>query len=148
MVTSFTVAPRPCKAFSISLQAVTISAEACSNQGQYTPRVMPSKSARPTSMRLGAGWPSVFGSLGSDPAMTAYMRAASTALPARGPSWSLLQVSGVDPKELVRPKVPLIPTSPQKALGMRMDPPPSAPTAAGQSPAAADAAGPLEEPPV
>jgi hypothetical protein len=41
----------------------------------------------------------------------------------------------------------LIPTSPQTLAGMRMDPPPSLPCAAGASPAATAAAAPPLDPP-
>jgi len=42
----------------------------------------------------------------------------------------------------------LSPTRPQNDAGIRIDPPPSAPSAIGQSPEATAAAEPLEEPPV
>ena len=41
-----------------------------------------------------------------------------------------------------------MPTMPHSAAGMRMEPPPSAPTATGQRPAPTVAAEPLDEPPV
>src|SRR5947209_13636701 len=46
-----------------------------------------------------------------------------------------------------RPRVGFIPTSPQAAAGMRIDPPPSDPVANGTSPAATAAAEPPEDPP-
>src|SRR5690606_38442891 len=46
-----------------------------------------------------------------------------------------------------RPWLGLCPTSPQKAAGMRMDPPPSLAVASGTMPAATAAAEPLEDPP-
>ena len=46
------------------------------------------------------------------------------------------------------PKVGLRPNVPQKADGMRIDPPPSVPTASGTMPAATDAAAPPLDPPV
>ena len=52
------------------------------------------------------------------------------------------------PRSLTRPKVAFNPKTPHIAAGVRIEPPPSAPTAIGQSPAATVAAGPLEEPPV
>jgi hypothetical protein len=47
-----------------------------------------------------------------------------------------------------RPRVGFIPTSPQQAAGMRIEPPPSDPVAHGTSPAATADAEPPEEPPV
>ena len=49
--------------------------------------------------------------------------------------------------KLTRPRVVLIPKTPQKDEGMRMEPPPSLPTATGHSPAARAAPAPPEEPP-
>ena len=49
---------------------------------------------------------------------------------------------------LTRPKVGLRPTTPHRAEGMRIEPPPSAPMAIGTSPAATAAAEPAEDPPV
>lgn len=47
-----------------------------------------------------------------------------------------------------RPRVGFIPTSPQHAAGILIDPPPSDPVAAGTMPAATAAADPPEDPPV
>src|SRR5271165_7293244 len=79
--------------------------------------------------------------------MAAYTRAASSAVAAIGPRWATLQHSGTAPSSLTRPKVGFNPTTPQNAAGIRIDPPPSAPMAAGQRPAATAAADPLELPP-
>jgi hypothetical protein len=46
-----------------------------------------------------------------------------------------------------RPSVGLKPTTPHSAAGIRTDPPPSTPSATGQSPAQTTAADPLDEPP-
>src|SRR5581483_12304508 len=46
-----------------------------------------------------------------------------------------------------RPRVGFIPTSPQHAAGIRMEPPPSAAVAAAASPAATAAADPPDDPP-
>ncbi len=47
----------------------------------------------------------------------------------------------------IRPRVGLIPNRPQTLAGIRIDPPPSLPCAAGASPAATAAAAPPLEPP-
>lgn len=46
-----------------------------------------------------------------------------------------------------RPRLGFSPTSPVAAAGIRTDPPPSDPTAAGSSPAATATAAPLDDPP-
>ncbi len=46
-----------------------------------------------------------------------------------------------------RPRVVLMPTSPQTEAGMRIEPPPSDPGATGTTPAATAAAAPPDEPP-
>src|ERR671912_106868 len=48
----------------------------------------------------------------------------------------------------MRPKEVLYPYTPHQAAGMRIDPPPSVPSASGSSPSATAAALPPEEPPV
>ena len=65
-----------------------------------------------------------------------------------GPMWPTLQHKGAAPCSLTRPKVGLSPTTPQCEAGMRIEPPPSAPSASGARPAATDAALPDDEPPV
>src|SRR5680860_721883 len=47
----------------------------------------------------------------------------------------------------IRPAVPFIPTSPQNAAGMRIEPPPSPPVASGTSPPATADALPADDPP-
>ena len=54
---------------------------------------------------------------------------------------SMWPVSGI------RPSVGLKPTTPQKAAGIRIEPPTSLPTSTGDSPAATAAADPPDEPP-
>jgi hypothetical protein len=49
--------------------------------------------------------------------------------------------------EEMRPRVGLMPNSPQTLAGMRIDPPPSLPWAAGASPEATAAAAPPLDPP-
>src|SRR5947209_19378949 len=49
--------------------------------------------------------------------------------------------------EETRPRLDFIPTMPQQAAGIRIEPPPSDPVAAGTIPAATAAAEPPEEPP-
>ncbi len=61
--------------------------------------------------------------------------------------WSRLKSSGRTPKRLTRPKVGFSPTVPQKAAGMRIDPPVSLPMAANTISAATAAADPPLEPP-
>mmetsp|Transcript_29145 Transcript_29145/g.64427 ORF Transcript_29145/g.64427 Transcript_29145/m.64427 type:complete len:249 (-) Transcript_29145:625-1371(-) len=81
-------------------------------------------------------------------ASTAYSRAQSSTLRAMGPYVATVQSISTPPRPVTRPLVGFRPTVPQKELGMRMLPPPSLPTAKGQSPAATAAALPPEEPPV
>src|SRR5438552_18432697 len=64
-----------------------------------------------------------------------------------GPVWSRDQESGATPYLLTRPKVGLMPVTPQKAEGIRIDPPVSEPVAPRNSPAASPAAEPPLEPP-
>src|SRR5215831_17746886 len=64
-----------------------------------------------------------------------------------GPTWSSDQDSGVTPKRLMRPWVAFKPTMPQKAAGMRIDPPVSVPSEPAHSPAATATPEPLLEPP-
>src|SRR5271165_690584 len=90
-------------------------------------------------MRTG-GWIWVLGSAGSNPAITEYIRATSSAVAAIGPRWPTLGQSGTAPNSLTLPNVGISPTAPQNAAGIRIEPPPSAPIAAGQSPAATAAA--------
>src|SRR4029077_14221187 len=73
--------------------------------------------------------------------------AASSTVRASGPTWSRLQLTGMTPSRLTRPYVGLRPTTPQKAAGMRIEPPVSVPMEPWQSPAETAAADPLDEPP-
>src|ERR1043166_6409146 len=59
-----------------------------------------------------------------------------------GPTWSKVCTFGQTPTRLTRPCVGLRPTMPQKAAGLRMDPPVSEPSATVHIPAAAAAADP------
>ena len=65
-----------------------------------------------------------------------------------GPIASKDEEAGVAPLRLIRLKVGLKPAMPQQAAGTRMEPPVSVPTVKVTSPAATDAALPLDEPPV
>src|SRR5687768_6465178 len=64
------------------------------------------------------------------------------------PTWAMVLLKGTAPRVLTRVWVGLRPTTPQRAAGMRIEPPASAERAMGQRPAATAAADPLEEPPV
>src|SRR5690625_7688493 len=73
--------------------------------------------------------------------------AASATVRAIGPAVERPMKSGLKGPDVTRPRVGLIPKTPQAAAGMRMEPPPSLPWAAGARPAAtAEAAPPLEPP--
>jgi hypothetical protein len=63
-----------------------------------------------------------------------------------GPKWATVPY-GLAGHAGTRPKVGLIPGSPQKLQGMRIDPPPSVPSASGTIPPASAAALPPLEPP-
>eukprot|EP00955_Chlamydomonas_euryale_P084921 364027-Chlamydomonas_euryale.AAC.13 len=65
-----------------------------------------------------------------------------------GPYVATVQSISTPPAPDTRPAVGLRPTTPQNAAGMRIEPPPSVPTAIGHSPAATAAAEPDDEPPV
>ena len=74
-------------------------------------------------------------------------KAASRTVRARGPTWASVGVAAAG-KIGTRPKCALMPKRPQNDDGIRIDPPPSVPSANGISPAATLAAAPAEEPPV
>ena len=91
-------------------------------------------------------WGSENLSLGSGPATTFSTSAASATVVARTPrcdsdSMGLIGKTGMTPQD------GLIPKTPQKAAGIRTDPAPSLPIAAGPRPAATAAAAPPLEPP-
>src|ERR1039458_3765938 len=109
---------------------------------------MPASDAGAASSSSTGGWFREFWSRASGPAMSAYARAQSRTDAAIGPTCATLQQSGAAPNSLTRPNVALMPTRPQNAEGMRIDPPPSAPIATGTRPEATAVAGPLDEPPV
>ena len=82
--------------------------------------------------------------------MTCVMSAASATLRVKGPIWT----SGCPQRkasgrvtEGMRPNDGLKPTVPQKAAGMRTEPPPSVPCASAAMPSATAAALPPEDPP-
>src|SRR6266508_5076255 len=84
----------------------------------------------------------------SCPARTFSMSAASRTSFAIGPRWSVVAVvAGSWPKRLTRPYVGLMPTTPQYAAGMRIDPLLSVPTEPKISDALTAAAEPPLEPP-
>src|SRR5713101_4933665 len=79
--------------------------------------------------------------------MVRRMIATSRTLRASGPTWSKLAARGTTPWRLTLPKVGFNPTTPQRAEGMRMDPPVSVPNEAVAMQAATAAAEPPLEPP-
>ena len=64
-----------------------------------------------------------------------------------GPAWSSVRASGHTPSRLTRPNVGLSPCTWQNALGTRIEPPVSVPSASGARPAASAAPEPPLEPP-
>ena len=86
-------------------------------------------------------------SAGSDPWIASSSSALSATVLASAPN--TLNPSQPSPNGWVdtRPRLGFIPTSPQHAAGIRIDPPPSDPVAHGTMPAATAAAEPPEEPP-
>ncbi len=89
----------------------------------------------------------VNGSPGSEPAMTSSMSAASRTVRAIGP-WVMSPPRGFEFGAFeTRPRDGLMPTTPQQLDGIRIEPPPSEPSAIGQRPAATAAADPPLEPP-
>src|ERR1044071_5973538 len=78
--------------------------------------------------------------------MTPSMSAASATLFAIGPTWATVP-RGEGGHAGTRPKVGLMPKRPENAQGMRIEPPPSVPTASGPMPEATAAAAPPEDPP-
>ena len=63
-----------------------------------------------------------------------------------GPRWATVPIGDAGHAG-TRPNCGLMPTVPVKAAGMRIEPPPSVPTASAPMPAATDAAAPPDEPP-
>src|SRR5215510_16229575 len=63
-----------------------------------------------------------------------------------GPVWETT-ANGLGGEDATRPKVGLIPNTPVKELGMRMEPPPSLPRCSGPMPVAAATAAPALLPP-
>src|SRR5688572_5102434 len=74
------------------------------------------------------------------------MRAAQSTVRLIGPG-TLMSPTPTDGSTGTRPKVGLMPNTPEKAPGMRIEPPPSPETAIGAMPVATDTAAPPEEPP-
>src|SRR5215208_1584910 len=84
-------------------------------------------------------------SRGSDPAITPSMSAPSRTVRLRGPSET--NVPTTDGGNIgTRPKVGLMPKTPQKLAGCRIEPPPSPPVAIGPMPQATAAADPPLDP--
>src|ERR1700685_1846885 len=79
--------------------------------------------------------------------MASSRSAASATVGASGRSVDSPTRSGMSGPPEIRPREGLIPNSPQTLDGIRIDPPPSLPCAAGASPAATAAAAPPLDPP-
>ena len=79
--------------------------------------------------------------------MASSINALSATVRARPPSTASPSQPWVLGSRDTRPRVGFIPTSPQLAAGMRIEPPPSEPVAAGTRPAATAAPDPPDEPP-
>src|SRR5215207_10072481 len=94
----------------------------------------------------GAGPATPNGSRGSYPAIALNSSAASFTERAIGPTCARVGVAEVGHTG-TRPNWPLIPASPVKLHGMRIDPPPSVPSANVVIPAATDATAPALDPP-
>jgi hypothetical protein len=88
------------------------------------------------------------GSASRSSVMTPNASSTSATVAASGPECSSDQHKMGTPSVGTRPNVPLIPTTPLCAAGMRTDPPPSLPSAMGTRPMPTDAPEPVEEPPV
>src|ERR1700677_2572915 len=84
---------------------------------------------------------------GELPAITSSSSAASATVLVMGPSIPKPSTSGTSEPPEIRPRDALIPNSPQTLEGMRMDPAPSLPWAAGARPADTAAAAPPLDPP-
>ncbi len=89
----------------------------------------------------------VAGSAADHPAVASRSGTRSAGVRAMNPGVSSEGASGTQPSRGIRPKARLIPATPHKAVGMRMEPPVSVATAAGTSPAATAAADPPLDPP-
>ena len=86
-------------------------------------------------------------SAGSKPARTSSRSATSATVRASGPIAINVFHPATDGSCGTSPKVGLNPTTPQNAAGMRIEPPPSPPSATGPANAATCAAAPPDEPP-
>src|ERR1700678_1133371 len=85
--------------------------------------------------------------MGSYPAITPSIVAASRTFPANGPILSSDEAKAMSPYRDTRPHVGSTPTTPQKLAGCRIDPPVSEPSVATARLAATAAAEPPLEPP-
>ena len=79
--------------------------------------------------------------------MASSSRAASATVRASGPSVDRPARSGLSGPPEIRPRVGLIPNRPHTLAGIRIEPPPSLPWAAGARPAATAAPAPPLDPP-
>src|SRR5258708_34360473 len=79
--------------------------------------------------------------------MTLKISAASSTVLAMGPTWSRLEAMAITPERETAPYVGESPTTPQKLVGWRLEPPMSDPKAPKATCEATAAAHPPEEPP-
>src|SRR5579872_714724 len=87
------------------------------------------------------------GTRGGSPASTASVNAQQETLTPIGPTESSVVESGVAPARGIRNCVGFKPARPQKAAGIRTDPPVSVPIATAAIPSATEIGAPDEEPP-
>ena len=85
-------------------------------------------------------------SSGSKPLAASRTRARSSVEDAIGPRWPTVPAK-MSPVRLILPHVGLMPKTPQRAEGIRIDPPPSPPRANGTSPVATATLDPVDDPP-
>src|SRR5262245_9029905 len=147
-VASSTEWPSPSRSEAASRAASTHSAATGASIGGVVVMAIRSlPGSRPTSSANGrSGGGAHHGSPVSYPAITSRSAAASATVRASGP---LVEKPSSPPYGAAdtRPLAGLIPNSPQHDAGMRIEPPPSLPCAAGASPAATAAAPPPLDPP-
>ncbi len=86
-------------------------------------------------------------STSSGPSVTRKKSAASSTVRASGPKWEMVSKTVLTMSIGIRPSEGFKPTIPQKAAGMRTEPPISVPSAKGTQPLATAAPEPPEEPP-
>ena len=93
------------------------------------------------------GGATLYASPGAEPCITSSSSALSATVRASAPKVASPSQPSPSGCEETRPRVGFMPTSPQQAAGIRIEPPPSDAPAAGTRPAATAAAEPPDEPP-